>query len=151
MFHRMSRQEKQRRAAKAELTRTMQALRRNENEFNEAQEPFYIEQLTYQHAALPRPAASFAQRRAKRMNLGVYAAAGAVLLVLLRCALAQKRGVRCFLAGSVCGLGALAVLALLQPVTGVALPLTRFTAFVAAVLGVPGVAAVLVLRVILRV
>ena len=55
------------------------------------------------------------------MSLGVYAAAGAVLLVLLRCALAQKRGVRCFLAGSVCGLG------------------------------VPGVAAVLVLRVILRV
>lgn len=85
------------------------------------------------------------------MNLGIYAAAGAVLLVLLRCALAQKRGVRCFLAGSVCGLGALAVLALLQPVTGVALPLTRFTAFAATVLGVPGVAAVLVLRVILRV
>ena len=52
MFHRVSRQEKQRRAAKAELTRTMQALQRNENEFNEAQEPFYIEQLTYQHAAL---------------------------------------------------------------------------------------------------
>ena len=52
MFHRVSRQEKQRCAAKAELTRTMQALRRNESEFNEAQEPFYIEQLTYQHAAL---------------------------------------------------------------------------------------------------
>ena len=52
MFHRVSRQEKQRRAAKAELTRTMQAIKRNENEFNEAQEPFYIEQLTYQHAAL---------------------------------------------------------------------------------------------------
>ena len=52
MFHRVSSQEKQRRAAQAELTRTMQALQRNENEFNEAQEPFYIEQLTYQHAAL---------------------------------------------------------------------------------------------------
>ena len=52
MFHRVSRQEKQRRAAKAELTRTMQALQRNENEFNEAQEPFYMEQLTYPHAAL---------------------------------------------------------------------------------------------------
>lgn len=52
MFHRVSKQEKQRRAAKAELTRAMQALQRNENEFNEAQEPFYIEQLTYQHAAL---------------------------------------------------------------------------------------------------
>ena len=52
MFHRMTKQEKQRRAAKAELVRTMQALKRNESEFNEAWEPFYIEQLTYQHAAL---------------------------------------------------------------------------------------------------
>ena len=85
------------------------------------------------------------------MSWGIYAAAGTILLVLLRCALAQKRGVRCFLAGSVCGLGALAVLALLQPVTGIDLPLNRFTAFAAAVLGLPGVAAVLVLRVILRV
>ena len=30
----------------------MQALRRNEADFSEAQDPFYIEQLTYQHAAL---------------------------------------------------------------------------------------------------
>lgn len=85
------------------------------------------------------------------MSWGIYAAAGVILLVLLRCALAQKRGVRCFLAGGVCGLGVLAVLALLQPVTGIELPLNRFTAFAAAALGVPGVAAVLVLRVILRV
>ena len=55
------------------------------------------------------------------------------------------------MAGGVCGLGVLAVLALLQPVTGLDLPLNRFTAFAAAALGVPGVAAVLVLRVILRV
>ena len=85
------------------------------------------------------------------MSWGIYAAAGVILLVLLRCALAQKRGVRCFLAGGVCGLGVLVVLALLQPVTGIELPLNRFTAFAAAALGVPGVAAVLVLRVILRV
>ena len=85
------------------------------------------------------------------MSWGIYVAAGVILLVLLRCALAQKRGVRCFLAGGICGLGALAVLALLQPVTGIELPLNRFTAFAAAALGVPGVAAVLVLRVILRV
>ena len=52
MFRRISTQERERRAAKAELEVTMQALQRNENEFNEAQEPFYIEQLTYQHAAL---------------------------------------------------------------------------------------------------
>ena len=30
----------------------MQALRANEAAFGEAQDPFYIEQLTYQHAAL---------------------------------------------------------------------------------------------------
>ena len=30
----------------------MQALHANERAFKEAQDPFYIEQLTYQHAAL---------------------------------------------------------------------------------------------------
>ena len=80
-----------------------------------------------------------------------FLAAGICVLAVVRCAARQRHGVRSLLAGAVCGLGALAVLALLQPVTGVVLPLTRFTAFVAAVLGVPGVAAVLVLRVILRV
>ena len=52
MFHRITRREKERRAAKKELQDTMQALRRNEADFSEAQDPFYIEQLTYQHAAL---------------------------------------------------------------------------------------------------
>ena len=49
---RMTRQEKERRAMQAELKRAMQALRANEVAFEEAQDPFYIEQLTYQHAAL---------------------------------------------------------------------------------------------------
>ena len=48
----MTRQEKQRRAAKAELVRTMQAIKRNESELNAAHEPFYLEPLPYQHAAL---------------------------------------------------------------------------------------------------
>lgn len=52
MFKRMTRQEKERRAMQAELKRAMQALRANEVAFEEAQDPFYIEQLTYQHAAL---------------------------------------------------------------------------------------------------
>lgn len=52
MFKRVTRQEKQRRAQQAELKEAMQALRANEAAFEEAQDPFYIEQLTYQHAAL---------------------------------------------------------------------------------------------------
>lgn len=52
VFKRMTRQEKERRAMQAELKRAMQALQANEVAFEEAQDPFYIEQLTYQHAAL---------------------------------------------------------------------------------------------------
>ena len=52
VFKRMTRQEKERRAVQAELNAAMQALRVNEVAFEEAQDPFYIEQLTYQHAAL---------------------------------------------------------------------------------------------------
>ena len=52
MFKRMTRQEKERRAVQADLNAAMQALRANEVAFEEAQDPFYIEQLTYQHAAL---------------------------------------------------------------------------------------------------
>ena len=52
MFRRISKQERERRAAKAELEAAMRALRANESAFKEAQDPFYIEQLTYQHAAL---------------------------------------------------------------------------------------------------
>ena len=53
------------------------------------------------------------------------------------------------LAGAVCGLGVLAVIALLEPVSGIVLPLNRYTAFVAAVLGVPGVVLLLLLQLIL--
>lgn len=56
---------------------------------------------------------------------------------------------RSLLAGAVCGLGALALLGLLEPVTGIALPLNRFTAFCAGVLGLPGVTALLILRLLL--
>ena len=38
---------------------------------------------------------------------------------------------------------------LLEPVTGIALPLNRFTAFFAGVLGLPGVTALLILRLLL--
>ncbi len=75
---------------------------------------------------------------------------GAVcLLLVLRCAARQRHPVLALLAGAVCGLGVLAVLALLEPVSGITLPLNRFTAFTAAVLGVPGVVLLLLLQLIL--
>ena len=52
-------------------------------------------------------------------------------IAVLRCAARQRHGMRSLLAGAVCGLGALALLGLLEPVTGIALPLNRFTAFCA--------------------
>ena len=61
----------------------------------------------------------------------------------------QRHPVLAVLAGAVCGLGVLAVMALLEPVSGIALPLNRYTAFVAAVLGVPGVVLLLLLQLIL--
>lgn len=65
-------------------------------------------------------------------------------IAVLRCAARQRHGMRSLLAGAVCGLGALALLGLLEPVTGIALPLNRFTAFCAGVLGLPGVTALLI-------
>ena len=46
-------------------------------------------------------------------------------IAVLRCAARQRHGIRSLLAGAVCGLGALALLGLLEPVTGIALPLNR--------------------------
>lgn len=77
-------------------------------------------------------------------------AGGAVCLILvLRCAACQRHPVLALLAGAVCGIGALALLALLEPISGISLPLNRFTAFAAAVLGVPGVILLLLLQLIL--
>ena len=75
-------------------------------------------------------------------------ALGCALLVV-RSAAAQRHGVRSLLAGAVCGLGLVALLGLLAPMTGITLPLNRFTAFIAAVLGVPGVILLLLLQLIL--
>ena len=60
-------------------------------------------------------------------------------IAVLRCAAHQRHGMRSLLAGAVCGLGALALLGLLN----------RFTAFCAGVLGLPGVTALLILRLLL--
>ena len=61
----------------------------------------------------------------------------------------QKIGRACMIVGILLILGALALLGLLEPVTGIALPLNRFTAFFAGVLGLPGVTALLILRLLL--
>ena len=78
-----------------------------------------------------------------------YAAAAVCLLSVVRCAARQHCGLRSLLGGAVCGLGALALLGLLEPITGISLPLNRFTAFCAGVLGLPGVTALLILRLLL--
>lgn len=49
---RVDHREREQRALQKELRGAMQALQANETAFREAQDPCYIEQLTYQHAAL---------------------------------------------------------------------------------------------------
>ena len=56
-----------------------------------------------------------------------YAAAVVCLLSVVRCAARQHCGLRSLLGGAVCGLGVLALLGLLEPITGISLPLNRFT------------------------
>lgn len=79
----------------------------------------------------------------------IWGGAGICLLVAARCAAHQRHPIRTLLGAAVCGFGVMALLALLEPVTGVCLPLNRFTGFVAAVLGVPGVIALLLLQLLL--
>lgn len=79
----------------------------------------------------------------------VWAGAGLCLLVIGRCAAHQRHPILALFAGAMCGLGTLAVLALLSPLTGVAVPLNRFTGFVAVVLGLPGVTGLLLLQLLL--
>ena len=83
------------------------------------------------------------------MPIGLILAGGFCLLVVARCAAHQRHAVRAVLGGAVCGIAALAVVALLSPYTGVTLPLNPFTGFVAAVLGLPGVVGVLLLQLLL--
>ena len=78
-----------------------------------------------------------------------YALAALCCIILLRCACRQQHGLRSLLAGAVCGIGVVALLGLLEPLTGAALPLNRFTAFFAGALGIPGVTALFVLKMLL--
>ena len=75
--------------------------------------------------------------------------AAACVVLVLRCAARQQHGFRAVLGRAICGVAAIALLRLLEPLTGTALALNRFTAFVAAVLGLPGVIGLLLLQLIL--
>ena len=83
------------------------------------------------------------------MSWWIWGGAALCLLVPGRCAAHQRHPIRTLLGAAVCGLGAMAVLALLEPMTGVSLPLNRFTGFVAVVLGVPGVITLLLFQLLL--
>lgn len=83
------------------------------------------------------------------MPLWLIATALVCLLVVARCAAHQKHALRAVVGGALCGVAALAALALLSPYTGVQLPLNQFTAFAATVLGLPGVILVLLLNLLL--
>ncbi|WP_366522134.1 pro-sigmaK processing inhibitor BofA family protein [uncultured Subdoligranulum sp.] len=79
----------------------------------------------------------------------LWGCAGVCLWIVGRCAARERHPLRTLLAGALCGVGTLATLALLAPVTGVDLPLNRFTGFVAVVLGLPGVTALLLVQLLL--
>lgn len=83
------------------------------------------------------------------MPAGLLIAAALCLLVVARCAARQRHPIRALLGGAVCGMAGLAALALLAPLTGVSLPLNRFTGFTAAVLGLPGVVTLVLLDILL--
>lgn len=78
------------------------------------------------------------------------AVAGAALCVLVaaRSAAHQRHPLRAVLGCTACGLAGLALVNLLAPYTGVALPLNSFTSFVGVVLGLPGVVLLLLLNTI---
>lgn len=76
-------------------------------------------------------------------------AAGGCVLWVAYSAAKQRHPVLSILSSAGCGLGVLALLGLLAPLTGVQLYLNRFTGFVAAVLGAPGVIALVALQAIL--
>lgn len=71
------------------------------------------------------------------------------LVVIGRCAAHQRHPIRTLFGAAICGVAVLAILALLEPITGVSLPLNRFTGFVAVVLGTPGIITLLLLQLLL--
>lgn len=76
-------------------------------------------------------------------------AVGAVcLLAAARAAAHREHPLLGIVSGAVCGLSALGALALLSPLTGVALPFNALTAATASILGLPGVILLLVLNVL---
>lgn len=83
------------------------------------------------------------------MPVGLILAGAFCLLVVARCAARQQHALRAVVGSALCGVAALALVALLSPFTGVTLPVNRFTGFAAAVLGMPGVVGLLLLQLML--
>ena len=142
MFRRISKAERERRAARAELETTVQALHANERAFKEAQDPFYIEQLTYQHAALCAAGGHCCAYCAQtgENHDGVLALSRCGHLRTGRGAVRRPPAARRaqFAGGAVCGLGALAVLGLLEPVNGDRAAAEPFYSLLRRCFGVPG-------------
>lgn len=75
---------------------------------------------------------------------------GAVCLLLnVRCAAHSRRPLLTMAGSALGGVGALALVGLLSPYTGVSLPLNPYTAFTGIVLGIPGITLLLFLNLLL--
>ncbi len=83
------------------------------------------------------------------MNRWLWGGLAVCLLIIGRCAAHQRHPILTILGSAVCGLGTLALLGLLAPVTGVTLPLNRFTGGISVLLGMPGVILLLLLQLLL--
>ena len=78
----------------------------------------------------------------------LWAVAALALLLVSWAAARTKCPLKQVLISAVTGTGALALAALLAPITGLTICLNTFTSFFAVVLGVPGVVCLLVLRLV---
>lgn len=76
----------------------------------------------------------------------MWGAAALTIAAVAWAAARQRHPVAALLAGALCGLAALSAVAVLEPLTGITLPLNAMTGFFAAVLGLPGVVVLLVLQ-----
>lgn len=83
------------------------------------------------------------------MSLWIWALAAICVVIVARCAAACRHPLLRLLGSALGGVGTMALLGIVSPYTGVAMPLNPATAFTGIVLGVPGVILVLLLNLIL--
>lgn len=80
------------------------------------------------------------------MPASIAATALLCLLVVARTAAAYPHPLREILSGALCGIAGLGAVSLLEPLTGVALPLNTLTVGTASILGLPGVVLLMILN-----